>query len=92
VRLESVGLTNGHGFDFPLTQVELGDTLGVSTVHVNRMLQQLREDGLITLKGKTLTILDLERLKEFADFDPNYLHLSNSRGNSGPDHAAAGRA
>jgi CRP-like cAMP-binding protein len=92
VRLESVGLTNGHGFDFPLTQEELGDTLGVSTVHVNRMLQQLREDGLITLKGKTLTILDLERLKEFADFDPNYLHLSNSRGNSGPDHAAAGRA
>ena len=45
------------------------------------MLQQLREDGLITLKGKTLTILDLERLKEFADFDPNYLHLNNSRNN-----------
>ena len=71
VRLDSVGLTNGTSFDFPLTQEELGDTLGVSTVHVNRMLQQLREDGLITLKGKTLTILDLERLKEFADFDPS---------------------
>jgi CRP-like cAMP-binding protein len=64
VRLESVGLTTGGSFDFPLTQDELADTLGVSTVHVNRMLQQLREDGLITLKGKTLVILDLERLKQ----------------------------
>src|SRR5829696_9602803 len=74
VRLETVGLTDGNGFDFPLTQEELGDTLGVSTVHVNRMLQELRDYGLITLKGKTLTIPDFERLSEFADFDPNYLH------------------
>jgi CRP-like cAMP-binding protein len=91
VRLDSVGLTNGTSFDFPLTQEELGDTLGVSTVHVNRMLQQLRADGLIELKGKTLTILDFERLKEFADFDPNYLHLRNSRISQRPHHEGRAR-
>ena len=94
VRLQSVGETTGTSFDFPLTQDELADTLGVSTVHVNRMLQQLREDGLIILKGKTLTNLDLDGLKAFADFDPNYLHLNNSRGDARRDHdrGAAGRA
>jgi hypothetical protein len=78
-RLQTVGLTDGNSFDFPLTQEELGDTLGVSTVHVNRMLQQIRDEGLIVLKGKALTIPDLGRLSQFADFDPNYLHLKNSR-------------
>jgi CRP-like cAMP-binding protein len=86
VRLQSVGQTTGTSFDFPLTQDELADTLGVSTVHVNRMLHQLREDGLIMLKGKTLTILELEGLQAFAEFDPNYLHLNNSRGNGRRRH------
>jgi CRP-like cAMP-binding protein len=89
-RLQTVGLTNGNGFDFPLTQEELADTLGVSNVHVNRMLQELRDYGLITLKGRTLTIPDFERLSEFADFDPNYLHLKNSRRNGKAAETAAG--
>jgi hypothetical protein len=45
-------------------------------VHVNRVLQRLRADGLVTLADKQLTIRDVERLQEFADFDPNYLHLN----------------
>ncbi len=77
LRLQAVGLATGNGFDFPLTQDEFGDTLGVSTVHVNRVLQQLRADGLITLKGKRLTIHDVAALQEFAEFNPNYLHLKN---------------
>jgi CRP-like cAMP-binding protein len=77
LRLQAVGLVAEDGFDFPLTQDELGDTLGVSTVHVNRVLQQLRADGLITLKGKRLTIHDVPALQEFAEFIPNYLHLKN---------------
>lgn len=76
VRLQTVGLARENSFDLPLTQEELGDALGITTVHVNRVLQGLRESGLIMLKGKALTIPDVERLKEFADFTPNYLHLS----------------
>jgi len=87
VRLQSVGLATQTSYEFPLTQAELADTLGVSDVHVNRMLQQLRADGLITLQGKRLTIPDVERLHEFAGFDPNYLHLTKRRGN-GNDRAS----
>jgi CRP-like cAMP-binding protein len=83
VRLQSVGVATENGYEFPPTQEELADTLGLSTVHVNRMLQQLREDGLLTLTGKKLTILDRERLEEFADFNPNYLHLKKRSGNGG---------
>ena len=42
VRLKAVGLANGHGYEMPLTQAELGDALGLSTVHVNRTLQDLK--------------------------------------------------
>jgi CRP-like cAMP-binding protein len=82
VRMQSVGLTSDDSYEFPVTQAELGDTLGISEVHVNRMLQQLRADGLIEFEGKKLTVLDVERLKRFADFDPNYLHLTK-RSNAG---------
>ena len=75
IRLRGVGLTNGHSCEFPVTQSDLGETTGLSTVHVNRTLQDLRAADLIILKGKTLTIPDLERLKEAAMFNPNYLHL-----------------
>jgi CRP-like cAMP-binding protein len=75
VRLEAVELTTGHSFDFPLTQTDLADAMGLTTVHVNRMLRQLREDGLIEFDRKSLTLLDLERLKRVALFNPNYLHM-----------------
>jgi hypothetical protein len=48
-------------------------------VHLNRVLRQLRSEGLITLKGHTITIPDVERLKSFAEFNPNYLHLMQRR-------------
>jgi CRP-like cAMP-binding protein len=75
VRLRSVGLTNGHAYELPLTQAELGDALGISTVHVNRILQDLRGEGLITLQAGSLTVLDWEGLKAAGEFDPAYLHL-----------------
>ncbi|MCK1283883.1 Crp/Fnr family transcriptional regulator [Bradyrhizobium sp. 44] len=75
LRLLSVGAATRDSFDLPATQDELGDTLGLSTVHVNRTLQHLREDKFLTLTSKRLTILDRLRLEEFAEFDPNYLHL-----------------
>jgi CRP-like cAMP-binding protein len=75
LRLQAVGQTDGYSFMLPATQAELGDTLGISTVHVNRVVQELRTDRLITWQGETVTILDWERLRQVADFDPTYLYL-----------------
>jgi len=79
VRLQAVGLATENSYQFPVTQAELGDTLGISTVHVNRMLQQLRKAGLIAPQSHHPTITDVDGLKQFAEFTPNYLHLSASR-------------
>ena len=72
-RMRAVGLVHGHSFRVPLTQFDLGDTLGLSYVHVNRTLQSLRQQGLFTLSSKTLTILDPDGLQKLAGFDPRYL-------------------
>jgi CRP-like cAMP-binding protein len=77
VRMRAVGLAQDHSCDLPMTQNELGDATGISTVHVNRTLQELRGDGLISLKGTLLTVQDWDGLKQAGDFDPTYLHLRN---------------
>lgn len=79
-RLGAVGLVSEGSFDFPITQEELADTVGMSPVHVNRVLQHLRGDGLIRLRGKTMTVLDEKRLCELAGFNPGYLHLGGAHG------------
>jgi CRP-like cAMP-binding protein len=75
LRLRAVGLTEDDSFKLPLTQAELGDSLGLSTVHVNRVVQELRAKGLITWRGETLVIDDWKRLQELAEFDPTFLSL-----------------
>jgi CRP-like cAMP-binding protein len=70
-----IGKTEGNSMHFPLTQVALSESLGLSPVHLNRSLQLLRHKGLVSLNRKTLTILDWQQLAEFADFDNNYLHI-----------------
>ena len=75
VRLRAVELVEDHVFDLPVTQGELADALGITSVHVNRVLQDLRKQGLISLHGKTLRVLDWEGLKTEGEFDPTYLHL-----------------
>ena len=75
VRMRAVGLAQDHSCDLPITQAEFADALGLSGVHMNRVLQQLRSEGLIVLKGNTLLVPDWERLKAAGDFDPTYLHL-----------------
>jgi CRP-like cAMP-binding protein len=74
-RLSMVGLADASSFAFPVTQMELADTIGLSTVHVNRTLQELRAAGLITLKGRQMIIHDLDALSRTAMFTPDYLHL-----------------
>jgi CRP-like cAMP-binding protein len=76
VRLEAVGQVHDNTIHLPITQSELGDTLGLSTVHVNRVLQELRKEGLIRLRGNALTVLDWDRLQEVAEFTPTYLNLN----------------
>jgi hypothetical protein len=75
VRLGAVGLVEDHACDLPITQAELGDALGITTVHVNRVLKQMRAGGLIVTKGTRLTIPDWDRLKEVGEFNPGYLQL-----------------
>lgn len=80
LRLRVVGLVSDGAFELPITQAELADTMGLSHVHMNRVLQRLRAEELITLKGGLLVVLDAERLKAFGGFDPNYLHLDQKNG------------
>ena len=78
LRLELVGLTNGGECEFPLTQLQVGDTLGMTSVHVNRSLQSLRAEKLISLRNKRLTILDAARLRHLGGFTAAYMHTRNA--------------
>ncbi|MER2269364.1 Crp/Fnr family transcriptional regulator, partial [Methylobacterium oxalidis] len=76
----------------PVTQVELGDATGLSNVHVNRVLQELRSRGLIVLRGNRLTIPDLGALQQVSLFNVNYLHLDREGhylDANGPEHPSA---
>lgn len=73
-RLQLRGRNDLDAFEFPLTQSELADVLGLSTVHVNRVLQALRSRGLIELSRNQLVIRNRTGLYEVAEFDPSYLH------------------
>ena len=77
LRLKTVGLTWNGTCDFPLTQVDIADATGLTPVHVNRTLQELRRDELIELERKQLNIPDLHRLMDVAMFNANYLHLDH---------------
>lgn len=79
MRLEAVGRVTDNAYAFPLTQTQIAESMGLSDVHVNRTLRDLRAQSLIHLKRRVLTILDVDRLKAFCDFTPNYLHLRNTR-------------
>lgn len=74
-RLNATGVVVDQTFSLPLTQAELGETLGLSAVHINRSLQQLRSEGLFTWQNQTIEILDWPALQRRAQFDPRYLHL-----------------
>jgi len=73
-RMEAVGLTDRGRCELPLTQVELADSVALSTVHVNRTLQELRRRGLVSLSAGMLEIHDFGALQELAGFTADYLH------------------
>ncbi|WP_244640441.1 Crp/Fnr family transcriptional regulator [Aureimonas glaciei] len=72
-RLKLVGLGSAQGYACPLSQYMLADALGLSAVHVNRVLRELREDGLVTFQNGHVVIHDIDRLMVLADFDKSYL-------------------
>jgi CRP-like cAMP-binding protein len=78
-RLEAVGLAQNDSFDFPLTQPDLGQALGLTGVHTNRVLRSLRERGLLTLKNRRVDIGDWKSLAKLGNFDPGYLYSSGSK-------------
>jgi CRP-like cAMP-binding protein len=75
VRLRLVGLADETGYALPLTQADLADVTGLTSVHVNRMLKKLRDEKLLTFRGGRVAIDDWEGLQRLAEFDPTYLHL-----------------
>ena len=79
-RLDAVGLAPDRTCPLPMTQPELADALGITPVHVNRTLGDLRDAGLITLRKRRLTVHDWDGLATAAEFDPTYLHLGSRDG------------
>ncbi|MCJ2071731.1 Crp/Fnr family transcriptional regulator [Methylobacterium sp. J-030] len=74
-RLDAVGLAPELSCDWPMTQPELADALGITPVHVNRTIRDLKAAGLLSLRSRRLTVHDWAGLASAADFDPTYLHL-----------------
>lgn len=74
-RLDVVGLVTDHSFHMPLSQTEVADALGVSLVHLNKTLQNLRADGLVRWVDRVITVLNWESLAQVAEFDDAYLNL-----------------
>ena len=72
-RLQLVGIGDKTGFSCPLTQYHLADALGLSAVHVNRVLRHLREEGLVTFQKGRVSFDDFSRLVKLAGFDADYL-------------------
>jgi CRP-like cAMP-binding protein len=77
-RQRAVGLGEDYAIRLPLTQLEFADTLGLTSVHVNRILQGFRRDQLIRLAHRRLTLLNVEKLQEIAGFNQDYLHLGGA--------------
>ncbi|MDR7039728.1 CRP-like cAMP-binding protein [Methylobacterium sp. BE186] len=71
--LQVIGQADESSFELPVSQADVADALGISPVHMNRVLQSLRTSGLITWSNQRVAIPDVQALKDFAEFDPAYL-------------------
>jgi hypothetical protein len=77
-RQKAIGMIGDQAIRLPLTQAELADTLGLTAVHVNRMLQALRRKNFITQQGQRLVLRNVDELQRLAGFDEEYLHLNGA--------------
>lgn len=78
-RLAAVGLVDRQQYQLPIRQTDIADATGLTVVHTNRVLQDLRKRGLIILQGGTLTVESLPNIEKFAGFDDGYLHPAPNR-------------
>jgi CRP-like cAMP-binding protein len=76
VRCQAAGLGSPERMKLPFTQEEIGDATGLTSVHVNRMLRELDEDGVIRRDGRSIEVQDWDRFRRVADFDQAYLHAA----------------
>ncbi len=83
MRLRAVGQGDGSRFEFPVTQADLADATGMTNVHVNRTLQEMRSDGLLTWTGSEVVIPDWEQLQKAGTFSPDYLFIRPGDRNTG---------
>ena len=74
LRLEAAGLASNHQYELPMTQEQLADAVGLTSVHVNRVLKQLGEEGLIRRDRRSILIVDWKRMRQAGDFNERYLH------------------
>jgi CRP-like cAMP-binding protein len=74
LRLEAAGLASNHRYELPMTQEQLADAVGLTSVHVNRVLRQLGEEGLISRDKRSIRIEDWPRMRDAGDFNERYLH------------------
>lgn len=79
VRLAVIGMADESSFTLPITQAELAECLGLTSVHVNRTLRELRERGLLEFHRGDARILDLAGLEKLAEFQPDYLYLERRK-------------
>ena len=80
MRARNIGLTSEPYLTLPLSQLFLADSLGMTPVHLNRVLRELRETGAMELHRSRLVISDPNKLIKIAGFDENYLHMQASPG------------
>jgi len=79
MRLRSAGLLEGDSYELPMTQDQIADATGLTAVHVNRTLQEMRRTGLIHTERRMVKVNDWDRLAALGDFNPQYLHLEAVR-------------
>ena len=79
VRLEAQGLASEYGYELPMTQEQLADSLGLTSVHVNRTLKLLESEGLIVRNKRNVAFPDWKRMRTVGDFNQRYLHLDRQR-------------
>lgn len=75
LRMKEAGLEQGRNFELPMTQEQLGDAVGLTSVHVNRTLKALAKDGLVQREKRYLAIADWEKVRAIGDFSALYLHF-----------------
>jgi CRP-like cAMP-binding protein len=77
-RMERAGFATRNSFDFDVTQEQLADAIGLTSVHVNRTIQKLRGEGILSMRAHRVEIADWNRLADIAEFDPTYLLFDRS--------------